>query len=251
MRKKIHLKEVINLAERLENIEIHSEEELELELKIIIEKGFKISVKEMEKENSMYTMFYYFIDTQFKYFKNKMLIISALLKYLSSDKSSVEQKEHIINVLMEQSEDPLIEEKLFEIIEQKNPLLCQLIFDYMRVYPIASITKTSKFKEAIVEFMNSKDYENSFAKEKLFYRIPSQYLCAFDYRYFDETLSEQMPKKKLYKTILEDRLNSIRLITKNSIKSDIVKYYCKYILGKSYQNKFKEIVKSEKLIASN
>ena len=248
MKNKINLEKVYEIAERLENIEINSIEELDLELTTIVEHVFQIPLKVLEKSNSIYYAFYYFFDLQLKNEKYQALIVNKLVAIVDDKGTTLEVKEHIVQVFMEQSYNKIIEQKLFEYIDRKDELLLELIFDYKVVDPIPSITKTNKFKGAIVDYMNGARYEQNFAKEKLFYRIPTQYFCAFDYRYFDETVSEQIPKKKLYKAILEDRLNSIRLIKNNSIKSDIVRYYCKYIVGKSYQKKFKEIVHSERLL---
>lgn len=112
---------------------------------------------------------------------------------------------------MDASDVEWVHNKLVEIMQQDNDTLKGIMFNYNRIYPIARIVKTMKFKESITKYVNKQKIKT----------IPTQYIYSYvddvmisdniNYQITDQVLEAIRNLKTLEKRqmLAEDSLNSV------------------------------------------
>lgn len=176
----------------------------------------------------------------------KQSILKIFSKYLKVEKPNT-TLEFIAWVLMHVSEYNDVEELLDKILYSKNPEVQKVLF-YHAVHSTIHYVQTEKFRNAIVEYVNSDFFKTDYPymqTQSIHHAFPGQYFRAFDFGDFLPEFKLGISKSKQQKLVTEFRLNSIRLINDDLIKSDIVRKYFYRYLPTLYKTRFLDLVKKE------
>jgi len=159
---------------------------------------------------------------------------------------------NIVDVLMRTSENSEVCLLLDKVLNSKSYEVKKMLFYYNVVSSIYYV-QTEKFRDAIVDYINSEFFKIDYEKLKKHYgnnngtlhAFPTQYSQAFDFKAFQASFKEDMSNYMEKKLIKEYRLNSIRFITDDQIKSDLVRLYYYCYLDTLYKTRFIKLVKKE------
>lgn len=177
----------------------------------------------------------------------RILIVKIISKYLIFDKPNSHLK-FIAWVLMHVSEFSEVEELLDKILYSKNYEVQKVLFYHEVHYPEIYYVQTEKFRKAIVDYVNSDFFKSDYLlmqSTNVHHAFPGQYSNAFQYSDFLPVFKEGVSKSKQQKLITEYRLNSIRLINDDDVKSDLVRLYYYQYLPTLYKSRFVDLVKRE------
>jgi hypothetical protein len=173
-------------------------------------------------------------------------IISVLSKYLIIDKPN-SHLNFIAWILMHVSEFSEVEELLDKILFSKNHEVQKVLF-YHEVSSEIYYVQTEKFRQAIVDYVNSDFFKIDYPimqTKTIHHAFPGQYFQTFNYTAFLPVFKEGVSKSKQQKLVTEYRLNSIRLIKNDEMKSVLVRLYYYRMLPTLYKSRFVELVKKE------
>lgn len=177
----------------------------------------------------------------------RSVIINVLSKYLIIDKPN-SHLNFIAWILMHVSEFDEVEELLDKILFSKNYEVQKILFYHEVHYPEIYYVQTDKFRKAIVDYINSDFFQSDYLlmqSTNVNHAFPGQYSNAFKYSDFLPVFKEGVSKLKQQKLITEYRLNSIRLINNDDVKSDLVRLYYYNYLPTLYKSRFVDLVKRE------
>ena len=181
------------------------------------------------------------LDQNYRY-----TILKMLSKHLKVDFPN-RTSEFIVWILMHVSKSEGVEELLDKILYSKNYQVKKYLF-YHEVHTDIYYVQTEKFRQAIISYINSDyfkhDYPRMKAKSKYHY-FPGQYFQSFDFTCHLSEFKEGISKSKQQKLVTEYRINSIRFINDNEIRSDVVRLYYHLYLPTLYKTRFVTLVKRE------
>ncbi|EAZ95762.1 hypothetical protein FBBAL38_00045 [Flavobacteria bacterium BAL38] len=176
----------------------------------------------------------------------RTIITNGLSKYLIVDKPN-SNLNFIAWILMHVSEFNEVEVLLDKILFSNNYEVQKVLF-YHEVSSEIYYVQTEKFRQAIVDYVNSDFFKIDYPimqTKTIHHAFPGQYFNTFNYRYFLPVFKEGVSKSKQQKLVTEYRLNSIRLIKDDEMKSVLVRLYYYRMLPTLYKSRFVELVKRE------
>lgn len=155
-----------------------------------------------------------------KYYQSYLL--ERIFSTIKNDPSST-LSINLFRILIESSDIPQVKEELINILKSNNDKLKNQIYEYNTVMPVAEIVKTVEFRDEIVNYINSPFYSEIYNGH-----LPTQYTCCFNEE-------------------IEDWLLSIRLISNQKMKQDLVNFYV-FSWGMGHVEnikKYRDLVKGE------
>jgi hypothetical protein len=136
---------------------------------------------------------------------------------------------------------------LDRILFSENYEVKKVLF-YHEVHSSIYYAQTEKFRTAIVDYVNSDFFKIDYPimqTKSIHHAFPSQYFQAFNYTNFLPVFKEGVSKSKQQKLVTEFRLNSIRLLNDDNMKSIVVRLYFYRFLPTLYKTRFLDLVKRE------
>lgn len=109
--------------------------------------------------------------------------------------------ERLISILMNSSDNQDVYDYLLSILHGNHVEMKEYMYEYRTVLPVAYIVKTSEFRSEIVKYVNSSEFSKKYKGH-----LPTQYCCCFN----DD---------------IENMLLSIKLISDDKIKKDLINFY--------------------------
>jgi len=194
---------------------------------------------------------------------NRLCLLIDKLKLFLSQKDllgHLENEEYendfisLIDRLMHFSEITQITDLLEFVLDSEIGEIKEYIFNYRTVYPISCIVQTKKFREKIIEFVNTNDFIKKYKVEKnngieknyqlnILGATLTQYHSAFDFGHFSEDAKIGLSKYQISKKVNEMRFESIDSLLDDEMKADMIYLYYNHYLSITYKDLFMKMIK--------
>ncbi|BCS84697.1 hypothetical protein prwr041_05900 [Prevotella herbatica] len=176
-------------------------DDVEIDLSVFKDLVDKIFDKHLSEKGNIIEERYIFVMINLlhtKYYQSYLFErISVIIKEDPLSKLSI----NLLSIFVASSDIPQIKEELIDILKSNKDNLKKQIYEYNTIIPVAEIVKTSEFRDEIVNYINSPLYLSIYNGN-----LPIQYVCCFDEN-------------------LKDWLLSIRLISSQEMKKDLINFY--------------------------
>ena len=205
-------------------------EETEIEFETFIELIDKLFVEILTNdEHSKTNLFDYNREVStFKYFLGFLIetktyqtyLLERIIKEVKNVNCLPTLRYNLFQVLMNKSDNTAIQKELGKILKSNNAELKSLMFNYNTVMPVAEIVFTKGFRNAIVAYVNSNKFIESYKGQ-----LPTQYHCCFEKTKKGDISSYVNGTNLSYEKIKEERLLSIKLIEDEKIRKDFINFH--------------------------
>jgi adenylate kinase family enzyme len=150
-------------------------------------------------------------------------LIQRIMEDLGDEKRTPTYKKNLIYMLMSKSKSENINDALQDILKSKNEELKRFMFEYNVVFPVAPVVKTDGFRDQIVGYINSNTFIKNYTG-----RVPTQYVMSFERTEnmdIEEYIRLRTENIDIEESIMNERLESIRVVKDKKIRVDLINYY--------------------------